>query len=41
MLPHPAQTIVEVGCGNGYLCLELARDGHNVIGIDVSPDIMR
>ncbi len=38
MLPHPAQTIVEVGCGNGYLSLELARDGHEVIGIDVSPD---
>ena len=40
MLPHPAQTIVEVGCGNGYLSLELARDGHDVIGIDVSPDII-
>lgn len=40
MLPHPAQTILEVGCGNGYLCLELARDGHEVIGIDVSPDII-
>jgi SAM-dependent methyltransferase len=40
MVPHPAQTIVEVGCGNGYLCLELARDGHDVIGIDVSPDII-
>jgi ubiquinone/menaquinone biosynthesis C-methylase UbiE len=40
MLPHPAQTIVEVGCGNGYLCLELTRDGHDVIGIDVSPDII-
>ena len=40
ILPHPAQTIVEVGCGNGYLCLELARDGHEVLGIDVSPDII-
>jgi len=40
MLSHPAQTIVEVGCGNGYLCLELARDGHKVLGIDVSPDII-
>jgi SAM-dependent methyltransferase len=40
MLPHPAQTIVEVGCGNGYLSLELARDGHEVFGIDVSPDII-
>jgi 2-polyprenyl-3-methyl-5-hydroxy-6-metoxy-1,4-benzoquinol methylase len=41
MLPHQAQTIVEVGCGNGYLCLELARDGHEVLGIDVSPDIIQ
>ncbi len=40
MLPDLPQAIVEVGCGNGYLCLELARDGHNVIGIDVSPDII-
>jgi ubiquinone/menaquinone biosynthesis C-methylase UbiE len=40
MLLHPAQTILEVGCGNGYLSLELARDGHEVIGIDVSPDII-
>jgi ubiquinone/menaquinone biosynthesis C-methylase UbiE len=41
ILPHPAQRIVEVGCGNGYLCLELARDGHEVLGIDVSPDIIQ
>src|SRR5437870_6481209 len=41
MLPHPAQTIVEIGCGNGYLSLELARDGHEVIGIDLSPDIIK
>ena len=40
MLPHQAQMILEVGCGNGYLSLELARDGHEVIGIDVSPDII-
>jgi 2-polyprenyl-3-methyl-5-hydroxy-6-metoxy-1,4-benzoquinol methylase len=39
MLPHPAQTIVEVGCGNGSLSLKLARDGHELIEIDVSPDI--
>jgi 2-polyprenyl-3-methyl-5-hydroxy-6-metoxy-1,4-benzoquinol methylase len=40
MLPQPAQTILEVGCGNGYLTLELARDGHAVTGIDLSADII-
>jgi SAM-dependent methyltransferase len=40
MLPLPAQKILEIGCGNGYLSLELARDGHDVIGIDLTPDIV-
>lgn len=30
------KSILEVGCGPGYLSLELARAGHNVMGIDVS-----
>jgi len=40
MIPHPAQKILEIGCGNGYLTLELARDGHDVVGIDLSQDII-
>src|SRR5438046_9840872 len=40
VLPHPAQQILEIGCGNGYLTLELARDGHEVIGIDLSPELI-
>ena len=40
MLPHPAQQILEIGCGSGYLTLELARDGHDVTGIDLSADII-
>jgi SAM-dependent methyltransferase len=28
--------ILEVGCGPGYLSLELARNGFNVVGLDIS-----
>ena len=28
--------ILEVGCGTGFLSLELARKGHNVLGVDIS-----
>src|SRR5450631_3700028 len=28
--------VLEVGCGPGYLSLELARSGFNVVGLDVS-----
>ena len=30
------QKILEIGCGTGFLSLELARFGNNVLGIDVS-----
>jgi ubiquinone/menaquinone biosynthesis C-methylase UbiE len=40
MVPSQAQKILEIGCGNGYLTLELARDGHEVIGLDRSNDII-
>jgi 2-polyprenyl-3-methyl-5-hydroxy-6-metoxy-1,4-benzoquinol methylase len=40
MLTHPARKILEIGCGNGYLSLELARDGHDVLGLDLSQDII-
>lgn len=40
MIARPEQKILEIGCGNGYLALELARDGHEVIGLDRSPEII-
>lgn len=40
MISRPAQKILEIGCGNGYLSLELARDGHTVVGLDQSPEII-
>lgn len=40
MMPQPGQRILEIGCGNGYLALELARDGHIVVGLDKSQEIL-
>ncbi len=40
ILPQLPQKILEVGCGNGYLTLEFARDGHDVTGLDLSADII-
>ena len=33
--------VLEVGCGPGFMSLELARAGHSVIGIDVSPECIQ
>ncbi len=34
-------SILEVGCGRGYLSLELARRGHDLLGIDVNEQAIR
>ncbi len=33
-----ALDILDVGCGEGPVALELAKLGHNVLGIDINPD---
>lgn len=39
--PGRAVRVLEVGCGPGFISLELARAGHAVVGIDVSPECIR
>jgi len=33
--------ILELACGTGRLTLPLARDGHEVVGLDASPAMLR
>jgi SAM-dependent methyltransferase len=34
------QTIVDLGCGTGSIAIPLAREGHEVFGIDLSEDML-
>ncbi len=38
---HKIESAIEFGCGDGVLCLEIARAGLNVIGVDISPESIR
>ena len=38
LLPGDVLTILDAGCGNGYIASQLASMGHNVTGIDSSKD---
>ncbi len=33
-------TVLELGCGTGRVALPLARDGHQVAAVDISPDML-
>ncbi|OLE70701.1 hypothetical protein AUF78_05520 [archaeon 13_1_20CM_2_51_12] len=41
LVPGHKQRILEVGCGRGYLSLELARRGHDLLGIDVNAETVK
>lgn len=38
--PRPGEKILDVGCGTGHLTAELAARGAEVLGVDLSPDMI-
>lgn len=40
-LKNKAKKILEVGCGPGHISLELARNGFDVVGIDISKEAIK
>ncbi len=40
-LPRPAASVLDLGCGTGSHALLLAGRGHQVMGIDASPGMLR
>jgi 2-polyprenyl-3-methyl-5-hydroxy-6-metoxy-1,4-benzoquinol methylase len=36
-----ARRVVDIGCGNGALCRELANRGYDVVGCEPSPESVR
>ncbi|MEZ5219048.1 MAG: class I SAM-dependent methyltransferase [Ilumatobacteraceae bacterium] len=39
-LAGPAATILDAGCGTGRVAVELARRGHDVVGVDLDDDML-
>lgn len=40
LAPPPGARFLDAGCGPGRHALELARRGHHVLGVDLSPDFV-
>jgi len=37
---NPPKNIIDIACGTGSQAYELAKLGHNVVGIDLSPEML-
>jgi SAM-dependent methyltransferase len=40
IVPPPGRATVELGCGEGRVCRDLAARGHRVTGVDASPTLL-
>jgi trans-aconitate methyltransferase len=38
--PQPGERILDLGCGDGFLTRRIAESGANVVGVDVSPQMV-
>lgn len=41
LVPSPARRTLEIGCGEGRVCRDLAARGHRIVGLDASPTLLR
>lgn len=41
LAPRPGERILDLGCGDGVLTLEIARHGCNVVGVDASNEMVK
>jgi len=41
LLPAPPARLLDLGCGTGWTSVFFAKRGHDVVGVDISPDMIR